>query len=104
MRPCLRRNIALGLVLDTVIPYSRSGIQTLGDFLVCHLCQKASFGGMICPDTRQTVSLKLSLNCYAVRARGSRVRLIQYTKKVLHMMSILMSQHICLGERTALSA
>src|SRR5258706_10247202 len=102
MGPRLRRNVALCLVLDAVVAHSSRGIQALGDLLVRYLCQVAGFSGMVCPDTSQAVGLEFNLNRVALRPRGT--SLVQHTEEILDMMAVFMSQHICLGERAALSA
>ena len=60
--PRLRRDVTLRLALDTVVTYRSRSVQALSDLLIRQLRQVAGFGGVVCLDTGQTVSLEFNLN------------------------------------------
>ena len=62
MGPRLRRDVTLRLALDTVVTYRSRSVQALSDLLIRQLRQVAGFGGVVCPDAGQTVSLEFNLN------------------------------------------
>ena len=83
----------------------RRCVQALGNLRRCDLRQVAGVGGVIGPDARQTVGVQFDLNGHTLRAgRIGTARLVQHTDQVLHVMTVLVRQHVRLGKGAALRA
>lgn len=97
MRPLLGHDTTPGLLLDTVVPNGRGGIERLRDLRVRGLHQVAGVRAMARPDARKTVSLELEANGLRVRSG-----LQQEAELVLHVVAVLVGDDISLRERSAL--
>src|SRR3954451_13917349 len=103
MRPRFRRDMALSLLLNTVVTHGSGGVQALGYLSVRHRLQIAGISGVLHPDARKAVGLKLRLHGSTlwpgITPTGRRV---EHTGQVLDVVAIFVRYHIPLGERAAL--
>ncbi len=104
MRPCLRVHLPLKLLLNPVITDRRRGVQSISDVRLAQLRQIASLRCVVGPDARIAVGLKLDPHGCARRALRIVTDSIENAGEILHVMPILMCEHVGFGERAALSA
>ena len=100
MRPRLGIHLSLGLALDPVVANCGCGIERIGDVSLRQISDEPGLSRVIRPDAREAVGLQLGAHRRALRALRILAYLFQRPGDVLHVMTVLVREHVRLRKRT----
>ena len=103
MRPGVRVDVALALLLDPIVTDGAGCVERLGDVLVGQLRDEAGRDRVAGPHAGEAVGLQLRLHRAAARALLRRA-VAQQAEQVLDVMAVLVRHDVRLGETAALGA
>src|SRR4051794_2247978 len=105
VRPGLRVHLPLRLALDAVVPDRACGVERGCDVRLRHTRDESGLLCVISPDSREAVGLELRPDRAALWALPTAgLRLLECPREILHMVTVLVRQHVRLGERSAARA
>ena len=100
VRPRLRVDLALRLLLDPVVADRRGGIEPVRDVGLGQSIDVAGLRGVVRPDAGEAVGLQLGAHRAAGRARSARAA-AESAEQVLDVVAVLVGEHVRLRERAA---
>ena len=99
MRPRLRVHLALRLLLDAVVADRRGRVEAGVDVVLGELLDQAGLHGVRRPHAGVAVRLELGPDGPALRALAVAADALEDAELVLHVVAVLVRDHVRLGER-----